>query len=190
MDINEYIIEIKHALNRTFESIDNWFDKPEGLRQYKPLNGGWTIDEILEHIGLTNHFLIILIDKGAKKALANASNLNLEKDLKKQDFNLAKLEAIGVHKSFNWIRPEHMEPKGEKSLKEVRQQLKEQVRHCSENLNQLKNGEGALYKTTMSVNNLGKINVYEYIYFLAQHGQRHIMQMEKNEAEYYGKIKS
>jgi hypothetical protein len=45
----------------------------------------------------------------------------------------------------------------------------------------LSNGEGALYKTTMSVNSLGKIDVYEYIYFLAQHGRRHIGQMEAME---------
>ncbi|MBN8787104.1 MAG: hypothetical protein J0I84_08435 [Terrimonas sp.] len=48
----------------------------------------------------------------------------------------------------------------------------------------MKNGEGVLYKTTMTVNDLGKIDVYEYIYFLAQHGQRHVTQMEKNEAEF------
>lgn len=77
-----------------------------------------------------------------------------------------------------------MEPTGKKPLEEVRSQLKEQVTHCIENLDRLKNGEGVLYKTTMSVNDLGKINVYEYIYFLAQHGQRHIMQMQKNEAEF------
>lgn len=36
----------------------------------------------------------------------------------------------------------------------------------------------------MTVNNLGKIDVYEYIYFLAQHGRRHLTQMQKNEEEY------
>lgn len=36
----------------------------------------------------------------------------------------------------------------------------------------------------MIVNNLGKIDVYQYIYFLSQHAQRHIAQMERNEGEY------
>lgn len=36
----------------------------------------------------------------------------------------------------------------------------------------------------MTVNALGKINVYEYLYFIAQHGQRHITQMEKNASEF------
>ena len=48
---------------------------------------------------------------------------------------------------------------------------------------QMKNGEGLLYKTTMTVNELGKINVYEYIYFLSLHAQRHVTQMKKNELD-------
>jgi hypothetical protein len=52
------------------------------------------------------------------------------------------------------------------------------------NLESLKNGEGILYKTTMILNNLGKIDVCEYIYFLAQHGRRHVTQMEKNQLNY------
>ncbi len=47
----------------------------------------------------------------------------------------------------------------------------------------MKNGEGLICKTTMTVNELGKINVYEYIYFLSLHAQRHITQMKNNELE-------
>jgi hypothetical protein len=36
----------------------------------------------------------------------------------------------------------------------------------------------------MTVNGLGKIDVYEYIYFLARHAQRHITQMVGNEIEF------
>ena len=184
MEIREIITEIKDFLNTTFNNIDLWFDKGSELRSYKPKSGGWTIDQILEHIGLTNHFLLILIDKGTNKALANTSKLDINEELKSYTFHKDKLTEIGLHKSFNWIRPEHMEPKAEKSLVQVRQQLKEQVQQCLDNLDKLKNGEGVLYKTTMTVNDLGKIDVYEYIYFLAQHGQRHITQMTKNEIEF------
>jgi hypothetical protein len=189
MNLQEHILEIKDFLNTTFNNIDDWFDKDAKLREYKPNNGGWTINQILEHIGLTNHFLLILIDKGTNKALANTSGLDLNEELKKYVFHRDKLTEVGLHKSFNWIRPEHMEPKAEKTLHEVRQQLKEQVGQCLENLDKLKNGEGVLYKTTMTVNDLGKIDVYEYIYFLAQHGQRHITQMMENEIEFSNKIK-
>jgi hypothetical protein len=184
MDIKALILEIRNFLNDTFSSIDTWFDKSIELRSYKPQNSGWTIDQILEHIGLTNHFLLILIEKGTKKAIQNVNNLDIQEQLISYTFHKDKLTEVGLHKSFNWIRPEHMEPNGVKTLTEVRQQLKEQNKQCLLFLETLKNGEGILYKTTMSVNNLGKIDVYEYIYFLAQHGQRHITQMRKNEAEF------
>jgi hypothetical protein len=184
MDIKDIITEIEDFLKTTFHTIDVWFDKDPQVRNYKPNNGGWTIDQILEHIGLTNHFLLILIEKGTSKALTNASKLDINEELKNYVFHRDKLTEVGLHKSFPWIRPEHMEPKSEKTLQEVRQQLKDQLKQCLDNLDRLKNGEGVLYKTTMSVNDLGKIDVYEYIYFLGQHGQRHVTQMTKNETEY------
>lgn len=188
MKIKELISEIKDYLNATFDKVDMWFDKNDELRQYKPKQGGWTIDEILEHIGLTNHFLLILIDKGTLKALANTSNLDINEELRNYVFHRDKLTEVGLHKSFNWIRPEHMEPKGELAPSEVRKQLREQLNRCLAYLDKLKNGAGVLHKTTMSVNDLGKIDVYEYIYFLAQHGQRHVTQMSKNEVEFISEV--
>ncbi len=184
MKIQEIIIEIRTNLTDTFEYIDTWFDKKLKLRIYKPKNNGWTINQILEHIALTNHFLLILIEKGTKKALSNVNQLDFNEQLQSYTFHREKLNEIGVHKSFDWIRPEHMEPKGEKPLNEVRIQLENQLKMCLGFLDTLKNGEGILFKTTMTVNDLGKIDVYEYLYFLAQHGQRHITQMIQNELEF------
>ena len=175
---------IREHLVKTTESINLWFDEPEELRKYRPLNNGWTINEILEHIALTSHFLLKLIDKGGNKALRNAKNMNVEEILKGYQFEDEKLTEIGLYKSFIWIRPEHMQPKGEISLKEVKNTINEQRGRCLIWLNKLANGEGALVKTTMTVNNLGKIDVYQYIYFLSQHAQRHISQMQRNKEEY------
>jgi hypothetical protein len=183
MNIQTIIADIRSSLVNTFNRIDGWFDKDEELRSYRPANGGWTINEILEHIGLTNHFLLILIDKGTSKALQNVHKLDLQAELASYTFHSDKLTEVGLHQSFSWIRPAHMEPTGTKPFNEVRHQLMEQLSYCLDCLDRLKNGEGVLYKTTMTVNDLGKIDVYEYIYFLAQHGQRHITQMQKVEAE-------
>ncbi|TGE25048.1 DinB family protein [Hymenobacter aquaticus] len=184
MQLQATITEIRDRLNSTFAKQDEWFDKPAELRAFRPQHGGWTIDEVLEHIGLTNHYLLILITKATRKALLNAADADLQAELSSHVFQRDKLTEIGQHKSFAWVRPEHMEPTGAKPLPEVRAQLQDQLGQCLNSLNQLKNGEGVLYKTTMSVNELGKINVYEYLYFLAQHGQRHLTQMAKNEAEF------
>jgi hypothetical protein len=62
----------------------------------------------------------------------------------------------------------------------VRARLQEQLAECLVWLDQLGQGAGILYKTTMTVNDLGKIDVYEYLYFLAMHTRRHLMQMEEN----------
>ncbi|MCC6413390.1 MAG: DinB family protein, partial [Saprospiraceae bacterium] len=124
------IQEIKIHLSRTFNHVDAWFDKDSALRSYEPVNGGWSINQVLEHIALTNHFLLILIEKGTKKALNNVNNINLQEELAHYTFQKDKLTEVGLHQSFPWIRPEHMEPRGEKTQDEVRQQLKDQVLHC------------------------------------------------------------
>lgn len=38
----------------------------------------------------------------------------------------------------------------------------------------------------MTVNGLGKLDVYEYLYFLAAHGKRHVAQLERVKAQYQG----
>ena len=181
MIIQKLVSEIEILLKCVHEDTLVWFDKPLELRAYKPQNGGWSIDEILEHITLTNHFLLIIINKGTDKALRNIHNLSIENELNNYTFHRDRLDEVGLHKSFPWMRPEHMEPTGRASHEELKQLLKEQLATCLNSLHLLRNGEGLLYKTTMSVNNLGKIDVYEYIYFLAQHQKRHLIQMQKNE---------
>ncbi len=184
MDIQKLLAEIRLFLVDVFGEVDVWFDKPADCRSYRPKNGGWTVDEILEHICLTSRFLLILIEKGAEKALRAAHKFDLEKELANYTFHIDRLDEIGLHRSFAWMRPEHMEPTGERELSEVRAEIKSQVARCLDVLELLKNGEGILFKTTMTVNDLGKIDVYQYVYFLAQHGRRHLAQMAKNEAEF------
>lgn len=186
MDIKRLIIEIRSHLATTFEAIDLWFNKDEVIRHYRPLSGGWTINEILEHISLTNHFLLILIEKGTRKALQNAAKQDLKTVLENYAFHQDKLAEIALHRSFPWMRPVHMEPSGTKPMSEIRDLLKAQLEQCLSYLDKMPNGEGILYITTMTVNNLGKIDVYKYIYFLSQHGRRHLKQMERNEEELRG----
>ena len=184
MDIRSVIADIRQQLLSTFDELDTWFALPADLRAYKPLRGGWSINEILEHIALTNYYLLILIDKGAQKAEKNIHQLDLGKELANYQFEVDGMEDIGISGSFEWNRPDHMVPKGEKALHEIRAELNEQKSRCENYLLSLRNGEGVLYKTTMSVNKLGKIDVYQYIYFLILHVRRHIRQMEKVRTEF------
>lgn len=184
MKLEHYIQEIQLHLITTHAKVFKWFDEDARVKDYRPLDQGWTISEILEHIALTSHFLLILIDKGTAKALRNVKQLSLSEVSANFDYELGKMNEIGVHKSFDWVRPEHMEPTGEKTEWQIKDEMVTQINRCLKYLEQLKNGEGLLYETTMTVNGLGKINVYEYIYFLSKHAERHIQQMAENKEEF------
>lgn len=183
MDIFRLMKDIKTHLKLSFDEVDKWFGKDKTILNYQPSNGGWTIQQILEHIYLTNFYLLILVEKGSKKAMRNYLDLDLNLEIKNYSFNQEKFEKIGEYGAFQWMRPEHMEPKGELNLNEIRSLISRQYHQCLNYLDLMKNGEGLLCKTTMSVNELGKINVYEYIYFLSLHAQRHLTQMINNELE-------
>ncbi|KXH80439.1 DinB family protein [Chryseobacterium kwangjuense] len=183
MDIFRLIQDIRTHLKLSFNEVDKWFDKDNKTLNYQPSNGGWTVQQILEHIYLTNFYLLILIEKGSKKAIRNYNDLDVNSEIKNYSFNQEKFEKVGKYGAFEWIRPEHMEPKEELGLKEIRSLISLQYHQCLNYLDLMKNGEGLVCKTTMTVNDLGKINVYEYIYFLSLHAQRHITQMQNNELE-------
>ena len=140
--------------------------------------------KILEHISLTNHFLLILIRKGTGKALEASVKNDYSHLLVNYDLDWTRLKQIGQHKSFTWNRPKHMEPTAAVDLITIRNKLHDQLKECQDYLSRLKNGEGVLYKTTMTVNALGKIDVYHYILFLVQHAKRHLTQMEKIKSEF------
>lgn len=183
MNIFEFIQEIKTHLQLSFDEVDQWFEKDRTTLDHQPSNGGWTVLQILEHLYLTNFYLLILIEKGSRKALRNSGGLDLEVTIKNYNFEREKFEKIGEHGAFEWIRPGHMEPKGEMQLNEIRSLIAMQYQQCLIYLERMKNGEGLLCRTTMTVNGLGKINVYEYIYFLSLHIRRHLTQMKNNESE-------
>ncbi len=63
--------------------------------------------------------------------------------------------------------------------RQVRAALREQLHECLQCLDLLRNGEGVLCKTATSVNGIGKLDVYQYIYFLALHATRCLHQLEK-----------
>jgi hypothetical protein len=184
MAIQHQLADLRHFLQVTFAEVDTWFDQPVAFLDYVPADQGWSGAEILTHIGLTNHYLLILVEKGTTKALQNSRNLDVATELATHPLAPARLEAIGALHAFDWVRPDHMEPRRfPKPLTQVRQQLHDQLVQALGCLDRLPAGQGVLHQTTMSVNNLGKLNVYEYLYFLAQHARRHVRQLQENAAE-------
>jgi hypothetical protein len=107
MVIANLLEKLRSHLTTTFASVDEWFDQPAALREYRPADLGWTTNEVLAHIGLTNHYLLILVEKGTAKALANTQGGELATELATYKFPRKKLGAIGVLHAFAWVRPAH-----------------------------------------------------------------------------------
>jgi hypothetical protein len=183
--ITHIITTIKDDLVQTFDEVQGWFGVQQPLLQFNPHNKGWNVQQVLEHISLTNHYLLILIRKATKKAVERSAKEDYATLLQDYHIDWQRLKPIGQHRSFEWRRPDHMEPKGRASMKAVQQKLQAQVNECLQYLDQLQHGEGVLHQTMMTVNGLGKIDVYHYICFLVQHARRHLAQLEKIEHEYY-----
>ena len=135
-------------------------------------------------MALTNHFLLILIEKGATKALKNAHGLDLATELAARQSARARLDEISQPGAFTWMRPDHMAPQGLKSGQEVAAMLRQQLQQCQAVLGRLPNGEGVLYRTTMNVHDLGRMDVYDFVYFLTKHAERHLAQIASVATEY------
>jgi hypothetical protein len=183
--VSEIITTLSDFLEKTHSDLDKWFEVENSLGVFKPVPIAWSIFEILEHISLTSHYLLIIIAKATDKALRNVQNRDLATELQNYTLLRPALDEIGVLGSFAWVRPLHMEPTGKVALAAVRATIQTQLTECKQLLTRLNDGQGVLYQTTMSVNNLGKLDVYQYLYFLAQHIQRHIQQMQRNQRQFY-----
>ncbi len=176
----ETICVIREALVHTFDQLDEIFDLNEQVRTYKPVPDQWSIDEILEHITLTSHFLILVIKNSRDKALKRSKTQPIED----AESNLEAIKRISDPDAFPWVRPEHMEPTGTKPINEVRLTMREQQQECLAALDQLADGQGSLHKVRMSVQNLGKLDIYQWLFFLAQHAQRHLIEIQRIQTQF------
>ena len=178
MKSEQTVERVRCELQATFAAVDSWFDIEPQTRAYLPQTG-WSIDQVLEHIALTNHFLMLTLEKQILIAEKRAQKMPIPDD----ESDLDLLNPIGERGSFGWERPEHMEPTGKPSSTEIRQQLTAQRDRCLDSLQRIKGGIGSLVLITMTVNNLGKIDLYQWIFFIAKHAQRHLQQMEAIQLE-------
>lgn len=165
---------------RSSPASTDGFDRPGELRRFKPASGGWSVDQVLEHVTLTNHFLLLTLGKWVGIAEQRARRGD---PVPGGESDLDRLLVIGDRGSFGWVRPKHMTPTGVPSPAEVRATLRRQLGECLIQLERLGGGVGALCRVTMTVNSLGKIDLYQWLFFLAQHARRHLAQLRAIEIE-------
>lgn len=62
------IATVRGSILDSFAGLDAWFDKPPEVLNFRPNPDVWNGVEILEHVTLTNHFLMLVIRKSTEKA--------------------------------------------------------------------------------------------------------------------------
>ena len=166
---------VRHQLITSFDALDGRFALPESVRSYQHDAEAWSIDDILEHVSLTSHYLLLVIRKGVAKACKRAATQSLPDD----ESDLEAMKVIGHPDTFAWLRPDHMEPTGATTSAAVQTTLRRQRAECLALLDQMQHGEGCLHKVRMSVQELGKLDMYQWLYFLALHAQRHDVEIDR-----------
>lgn len=180
MSHSSTVAAVRQSVTDVFRRVDDCFDWPADVRAFRPESGGWTIDEILEHVSLANHYLMVTWRKAVDTALRRVAE---GESIPGGESDLERLRPIGERGTFRWVRPAHMEPHGATPGNEVRARLRRQVEECLALLDRIPDGEGASFRLHMSVNGLGRIDLYEWLYFLVQHARRHLQQVAARRAE-------
>jgi hypothetical protein len=173
--MTETIKRVTAAVTETFAALDALFQLGVEELHYRPaLPDAWTIAEHLEHVSLADHFLLLTITKGCRKAVARGT----EAPVPEGESDLEKLDAIAHPGVFEWQVPTHMLPTGNQPLPEIREPLRRQRDACLELLAAMPKGEGRLHTIWLSVHSLGRLDMYQWIYFLVQHARFHLNLIE------------
>lgn len=159
------------ALARVFRQLDACFELQHRESDIRPeYPGAWTIAEHLEHVTLANRFLLLTIGKGCEKARRRAA----VQPIPEGESDLDLLSPIATPGAFDWPPPSHMMPTGARLITELRTVLKSQREICLQLLAGMSRGEGRLCSIRMSVHDLGPLDMYQWLYFLAQHASFHL----------------
>jgi hypothetical protein len=173
------IATVRDALVETFARLDSWCAlSAEHLLHRPSYPDAWNVAEHLEHVSLVNHFLLLTIRKGTGTALRRSQSQLIPAG----ESGLESLAPIADPDSFPWEPPRHMIPVGTKNPAEVQELLNLQLGECMGLLERMREGEGMLCSFNMSVYNLGRLDMYQWLYFLAQHGRWHLAFLAKRES--------
>jgi hypothetical protein len=170
---------VRKTVVQTFSELDACFERPRRELEARPdYPGAWSLAEHLEHVSLVNHFLLLTIGKGCAKALKRAGR----EPLPEGESDLAPLFSVADPDAFDWTPPHHTLPGGGREPGELRALLRSQCRRCLELLACMPAGEGRLCTIRMSVQGLGRLDMYQWLYFLAQHGRYHLALLRRRVA--------
>ena len=162
-----YVEEKRKELLQSFAGV------PVDRLGQRPSAGGWSVAEILEHLGMVESGVARLIAKRAGRA--REAGLGEEKStesvLPSFDQHRAKLDTMKMQS------PTTVQPRANVDLSEALQGLetsRESLRAAAVAANGLSLGE---IKHTHPL--LGELDLYQWLIFLGQHEARHRKQIER-----------
>lgn len=147
------------------------------LLSRRPEPDSWSAAEVLEHVLLTDRFLLMLIDK-----LAATCRRRRERGdpwpAHGPDFTA--IEAIAA-REYAWSHPEHMTPGGGRDGADLASALELDRERVLTLLGELPAGEGTLHRIRMSMvpREDDRLDLYEYVLVLVLHAERHVRQARR-----------
>jgi hypothetical protein len=177
--MNEVITKIRTELNLAFSQVFDVFSTREDKLYYKPINEGWSIYEVLEHVVLANYFLLRIINKQTERAIAVAGDNDFAKNINAYALDLNKLKRMELTGSHVWVPQRYTEPTGELPFLQLKMALHDQL---NESIAILQNQY--VLKAIFKTYDAGKLDALHYLYFLVQHMQRHLQQIQRAEKEF------
>lgn len=177
--MNAVITKIRTELLNTFNHVFDVFTIREDVLYYKPANEGWSIYQVLEHILLANHFLLRIVDKQKEKAMQLAKSSAQLQVVEAYALDIAKLKRMELTGSYVWVPQKYTEPHGDVPLLQIKMSLHDQL---NESLALLQNKQ--VIEALITTYHAGKIDALHYLYFLIQHMQRHLQQVQRTKKEF------
>ena len=169
------VARVSSALEEVAAELDRWCTEPTERLARRLAPEAWSGSEVLEHLTLANRYLLLTLEKHTVRAARRARSAVVTAG----ESDLQRLARIGERASFPWHRPGHMAPTGAVTPAEARAELARQFSAVRAHLDALANGAGTLARVRMRVDELGPLDLYQWIYFLVQHARRHVAQLEQ-----------
>jgi DinB superfamily len=154
---------------------------PLPLREARPTEQGWSVAEVLEHLSR--------VEKGIAKLVAlKVGEMQMQPAPLQEDAEMVPVDAakfdIVVARSTLLTAPDRVAPVGEMSAEDARTALLE-TRGVL--LDQLHAGDGLAYSSVRHPHPfLGELDLYEWVYFIAAHERRHLVQVRAIAAHFSG----
>jgi len=178
MTVENVVRKIERELIRSVSRIDAWFDMDSSLLDHRSATTTKTVTELLAQAMLTNRFIIQILDEGHTKNIkGNLNGIPVAEYCAK----IQELEDVNSSPVDFDFTPSLQDGIG---LKEIRYEIREQLHRCLIHIENLFDAEIEPFETNLSIGELGKLDAYQCIYFLALHVRRYLEQLENTLSDY------